>query len=139
MPGTYKKHFVSVWSSFVAIYFQTTLNCLMPFYAILMISKSLYYPIKDLFGEPTCYITTYVELFLLYLAQFQTFFITLYRYICLFHDDMLLHFNIHPKSLAKIMVISLFIISFLTSFYILFGTELVVHLESCLVSLLGSR
>ena len=104
----------------------------MPVYAVFLILKSLYYPFKDLFGEAACYVGSYVELFLLYLAQFQTFFITLYRYICLFHDDMLFSLSIHPKFLAKIMATSLFIISFFTSFFIIFGTELVIHLESCL-------
>ena len=104
----------------------------MPFYAIWAMSKSLYYPIKDLYGPSMCYIATYVELFLFYLVQFQTFFITLYRYICLFHDDFLFNLNIHPRVLGKFMVTSLFIISFLISFSILNGTETVVHLESCL-------
>ena len=104
----------------------------MPFYAIWAMSKSLYYPIKDIYGSKMCFIATYIELFLFYLVQFQTFFITLYRYICLFHDDFLFNLDIHPKSLAKFMVITLFIISFIVSFSILSGTETVVHLESCL-------
>ena len=79
-----------------------------------------------------CYYITYLELFALLLAQFQTFFITVYRYICLFHDQFLIDLDLHPRLLAKIVVWTLFIVSFLTSFFIIFGSEPTASEQSCL-------
>ena len=108
------------------------LNINMPMYALVVICRALYYPIKDLTGTVACYCITYLELFSLFLAQFQTFFITVYRYICLFHDQFLINMDLHPRVLAKIVVSILFTVSISTSFFILFGSEPTFTEQSCL-------
>ena len=109
-----------------------TLNCLTPTYLLLMISRSLYYPVKAMTGPYFCYYVAYSEVFTIFLAQFQTFFLTLYRYICLFYDDILVDNNLHPRTLAKMTAFTHFFTASITSFSIVFGSEPTFTEQACL-------
>ena len=108
------------------------MNLLTPSYLLIMIIRSLYYPVKDITGVYYCYYITYSEVFTIFYAQFQTFFITLYRYICLFHDGILIDLGLHPRTLAKWMAFSHFFTSLVTSFSIVLGSEPTITEQSCL-------
>ena len=109
-----------------------TIYILSPIYDTILILRAIYYPTKDIHGSILCYIVNYFELFVIILAQFQTFFITLYRYICIFHDGLLIKLDITPRMLAKLTVLSLFSSSLFVSFTILLATKPTLTLQSCL-------
>ena len=109
------------------------INIQFAMYAPLLILRTLYYPLKDILGSFLCHYINYAEIFTMFLSQYQTFFITLFRYICLFHDTTLLKLDIGgPKTVAQITVYSLFIVSFLTSLFIILGSQSTVALQICL-------
>ena len=101
-------------------------------YAPLLVLRSLYYPIQDIFGSYLCYYINHMEVFIMFLSQCQSFFITIFRYICLFHSQSLINLELTPKTLAKITVNCLFIVSLLTSSFIIWGSEPTTTLQSCL-------
>ena len=101
-------------------------------YLLNMIIRSLYYPVKDITGVYYCYYIAYTEVFSIFYTQFQTFFVTLYRYICLFHDGILIDLGIHPRTLAKWMAFSHFFTSLVTAFSIFLGSEPTNTEQSCL-------
>ena len=109
------------------------INIQFAMYAPLLVLRTLYYPVKDILGSFLCHYINYAELFTMFLSQFQTFFITLFRYICLFDDTSLLKLNnTRPKIIAQITVYSLFIVSFLTSLFIILGSQSTFTLQICL-------
>ena len=65
----------------------------------------MYYPLKDLFGElgeAFCHFFAFLEIDGAFVGQFHSFFMTVYRYICLFHSDELLQNDITPKVIDMI-------------------------------------
>ena len=65
----------------------------------------MYYPLKDLFGElgeAFCHFFAFLEIYGAFVGQFHSFFMTVYRYICLFHSDELLQNDITPKVIDEI-------------------------------------
>ena len=62
-----------------------------------LIAMAVYYPIKDFTGSIFCHIyisgLAWVNIF----GQSLTFFVTLFRYICLYHDGKLSALRITPK------------------------------------------
>ena len=72
-------------------------------YLALIVLRTLYYPMKDLFGPDFCYILSWGEVSVILVAQFHTFFVTLYRFICIFYDDEIFQLNLSPK-VWKILV-----------------------------------
>ena len=59
--------------------------------------RSFYYPVINLTGDSLCYIRNYYDVIQNMVVQYQTFYITFYRYVCLFHWDFLLSKEITPK------------------------------------------
>ena len=55
------------------------------------------YPLKDYLGETGCYLVIYLRIIGIYAIQLQSFFMATFRYICLFHNDSLLKFNLSPN------------------------------------------
>ena len=97
--------------NFCNFLFQSVLNFEFLQYAPLIILRSLYYPIKDIFGNSLCYYTSHSEVFTVFLSQYQSFFITLFRYICLFQNQLVVNLDLKPRNLAQITVFCLFFIS----------------------------
>ena len=67
--------------------------------------RAMYYPLKDLFGElgeAFCHLFAFLEIYGAFVGQFHSFFMTVYRYICLFHSDELLQNDITPKVIDMI-------------------------------------
>ena len=54
------------------------------------------YPLKDYLGETGCYLVIYLRDIGTFAIQLQSFFMALFRYICLFHDNFLQKFNLSP-------------------------------------------
>ncbi len=59
--------------------------------------RLFYYPLKDVVGEPGCYILEILEGYSSVALSFASFFTTLFRYICIAHDSFLLRYEISPK------------------------------------------
>ena len=68
----------------------------------------------------------------MFLSQYQSFFITLFRYICLFQNQLLVNLDLKPRTLAQITVYCLFFVSFLTSSLIILGSDPTLTLQACL-------
>lgn len=76
---------------------QVIFNIMTPLKLMSLIGKAYYYPLKDITGPFLCYADTYLDLWSSMYAHFLTFFVSLFRYICLFHDDELIKRNISPR------------------------------------------
>ena len=55
------------------------------------------YPLKDYLGEIGCYVIEYSRSIAMLAMELQSFFQSLFRYVCLFHDDILIKFNLSPN------------------------------------------
>ena len=55
------------------------------------------YGLKEYTGEMYCYITRYLEYYCFFVYQYHTFFINLYRYICVVHSEKMRENNINIK------------------------------------------
>ena len=78
-----------------------------PFYVVYCNLRIHYYPLKDLFGAygiEICHFMNFAEILAVLVAQFHSFFLTSFRYICLFHDDVMTKFNVGPKLLGQLKV-----------------------------------
>ena len=61
------------------------------------------YPLKDYLGETGCYLIMYWRTIGSFAIQLQSFFMALFRYICLFHNDSLFKFNLSPN-VSKVLL-----------------------------------
>ena len=55
------------------------------------------YPIKDYIGETGCYLMTTFKATHLVEVQLQSFFISLFRFVCLFHSGLLQKIKLSPN------------------------------------------
>lgn len=63
--------------------------------------------------------------------QLQSFYVAIFRYICLFHDDFLFKWNLNPHSLARLIICLQFASSCLP-IYFLFNLDSIPGLQVCL-------
>ena len=72
-------------------------NMLTPVFVATLIAMSVYYPISDLTGPTFCYFyifgLTWVNIF----GQSLTFYVTCFRFICLYHGKKLTLWKITPN------------------------------------------
>ena len=61
------------------------------------------YPMKDYIGETGCHMMLLLRSSGCFIFQLQSFFISVFRYICVFHNDSLLNLNLSPN--VSILVI----------------------------------
>ena len=66
-------------------------------YLIFLGLRAVHYPLKDFFGETFCHLFSFLEIYGTFVGQFHSFFMTVYRYVCLFHSDGMMKHNITPK------------------------------------------
>ena len=92
---------------------------MVPVVGATLIAKAVYYPISDFTGTNFCYFVTYTYHWVGIYGQALTFFMTVFRYICLYHEQKLLQWHIKPK-----VNISMYLIKKVTE-------------GSCLMRLLG--
>ena len=55
------------------------------------------YPLTDYIGETGCYLMNIFRAIHLFEVQLQSFFISLFRFVCLFHGGLLQKINLSPK------------------------------------------
>ena len=55
------------------------------------------YPVKEYLGEIGCNLIEYLRSIGMIAMQLQSFFQSLFRYVCLFHDDILIKLNLSPN------------------------------------------
>ena len=73
-------------------------NCISIFpYTSGLALRAYYYPIVDLTGPTYCHFHNFWDLYSNMLVQFQTFFITFFRYLCLFHGEAFYANGVTPK------------------------------------------
>ena len=66
-------------------------------YFFTLLLKAIHYPLKDITGENLCFFLNYFDQWFNMINQFQTFFITLFRYVCIFHMGRLYKKGLTPK------------------------------------------
>ena len=59
------------------------------------------YPLNDFVGDVGCYMLVYARNIGLAIIQVHSFYVVLFRYICLFHLDLLQRFSIGSKVSIK--------------------------------------
>mgnify|MGYP007023185112 CR=1 FL=1 len=76
---------------------QIIFNLTTPIFVATLIAMTVYYPISDWIGSYFCYFYIYGFLWVTIYGQSLSFFITVFRYICLYHEDKLSFWQITPK------------------------------------------
>lgn len=66
--------------------------------------KTLYYPMADLTGSWFCHAKQYITLGANIHFNCHTFFLTLFRYICIFHDEKILKWDLTPKLIGRLII-----------------------------------
>lgn len=101
-----------------------------PLEIIVKVLRTIYYPLTDLIGNELCYIITWMEVHASIYAQMHTFFITFFRYVCLFHEKLLLRLT--PRNFGKIVSLLSFLITLIITYGIVIATDDPVPLNTCL-------
>ena len=65
--------------------------------SLYFISNYWIYPLKDYIGDTGCYILIYSRDIENFIIQLHSFFMATFRYVCLFHDNLLQKFNLSPN------------------------------------------
>ena len=103
-----------------------------PPYLMVHMFKSCYYPIRDIIGEFSCHVIHMYEVYSTMSAQCHTFFVTLFRYICLFHDDKLMRSRLTAQGLARLMCLMAFLTPLSLAMALLQGSPPTVSLNRCI-------
>lgn len=94
------------------------------------ILRTLYYPLTDLIGNELCYIITWTEIHATMYAQMHTFFVTCFRYVCLFHENIF--FPLTPRSFGRIILVISFFVPLIITYGVVNATDHLVTLDACL-------
>ena len=78
-------------------YSKVLFYLMVPLLGATLIAKAVYYPISDFTGANFCFFVTYTYYWVGIFGQSLTFFMTIFRYICLYHEVKLLRWHIKPK------------------------------------------
>ena len=78
-------------------FFQVMLSTFMGPYSLYLSSVYWVYPLKDYVGDTGCYMLVYGRDIGFVIIQLHSFFMAIFRYVCLFHDNLLLKFNLSPN------------------------------------------
>ena len=73
------------------------------------------YPMKDYIGETGCHMRSFLMKALGFSVQLQSFFTSIFRYICVFHNGSILNLNLSPY-VSSLAVVILFSVSSYTHF-----------------------
>ena len=66
-------------------------------YCVILVAKAVYYPLKNVTGTEFCHIHNYYDVWSMAVGQSHSFYITLFRFICLFHTNKLQRWGITAK------------------------------------------
>ena len=78
------------------------ISCILSTVGLIFLNgKAHYYPLKDIVGPSLCYFYVHIELWFGMYKLYASFFITFYRYICIFFGKKLVQLNIKPKVKAE--------------------------------------
>ena len=78
-------------------FFQILLSAFMGPYFLYLILVDWVYPMKDYIGETGCYMQVFFRKVGVFSIQLQSFFMALFRYICLIHDKLLRKISLSPN------------------------------------------
>ena len=56
-----------------------------------------FYPLNELLGDTGCYVVIYCRNIGIHIIQLHSFFLAIFRYTCLFHENLLCRFDITPN------------------------------------------
>ena len=76
------------------IFYQIMPAFIMPIFLITSSLKNFVFPLRKYTGEIFCYIFEYGSIYILVVSQYQSFFISLFRYICVVKHTLLMENNI---------------------------------------------
>ena len=60
-------------------------------------SRAFIFPLKDWIGELACHLISFIEIYSNMMAQSHTFFISMFRYVCIIHNQTLLKRNVKGR------------------------------------------
>ena len=78
-------------------FFKVFSSFLLPYLTIDHILQHFVYPIKDVTGEWYCFASRYFETYCFYIYLSNSFFINLYRYMCVVHANFLRNWSINIR------------------------------------------
>ena len=94
---SYLLTFLSLVSLQNLIFFQVMLSTFVGPYTIFLSLLYWVYPLKDYIGDTGCYMLIYFRDIGIQAIQLNSFFLAIFRYVCLFQGKFLLKFNISPN------------------------------------------
>ena len=56
-----------------------------------------FYPLNEFIGDTGCYVVIYGRNIGIHIIQLHSFFLAIFRYTCLLHEEFLLRFNLTPN------------------------------------------
>ena len=89
---------------FSFINFQVFLSMFMGSYSLYTSVVLWVYPLNDFVGDIACYMFIYARNIGFTIIQVHSFFVTLFRYLCLFHGNLLLRFSLSSNVSRYILV-----------------------------------
>ena len=78
-------------------FFQISVTTFMGPYTLYFTLVYWVYPIKDYIGETGCHMVMFLRNMGALAIQLQSFFMAIFRYICLFHDNLLMKLDVSPS------------------------------------------
>jgi hypothetical protein len=94
--------------NYILYFLQLFIILSLPPFMVYLSIRAFYYPMIDLIGAPLCYYFHIVEGYLMILFQIHSFFIALFRYICIIHNERLFKLGISGHKLARIILFIMF-------------------------------
>ena len=79
------------------IFFQVMLSTFLVPSSLYFVSNYWIYPLNDYIGDTGCYMLIYSRDIGNFIIQLHSFFMATFRYVCLFHDNLLQKFNLSPN------------------------------------------
>ena len=92
-------------------FFQVMLSTFLVPSTLYFTSNYWVYPLNDYIGDTGCYMLIYIRDIENFIIQLHSLFMATFRYVCLFHDNLLLKFNLSPN------VSNIFFYIFVTHFF----------------------
>ena len=77
-----------------------------PIYLMFVASRAFIFPLKDWIGELACHLISFIEIYSNMMAQSHTFFISMFRYVCIIHNQTLLKRNVKGRVSKKYLQFS---------------------------------
>ncbi len=73
-------------------------------YFIYLAMDACFYPLKDYVGINGCYFIDFMEIYGILVSQSISFYTSIFRYLCVVHQSLMLKLNLKPVTLVQILL-----------------------------------